>query len=97
VRITYDPAKREWALRERELDFNDAREVFAGPALTVPDLRGDYGEDRYITYGRLHGRMVVLVWTPRGAGRRIISMRKVNAREEKRLGQQLVEVGRDDR
>jgi uncharacterized DUF497 family protein len=79
------------------LDFADAPEVFAGATLTVPDFRGDYGEDRYITYGRLRGRLVVLVWTPRGDERRIISMRKANVREQTRFGQRLGETGRNDR
>ncbi len=35
-----------------------------------------------ITVGLLRGRMVVLVWTQRGAWRRIISMRKANDREQ---------------
>jgi uncharacterized DUF497 family protein len=30
----------------------------------------------------LIGRMVVMVWTPRGEARRIISMRKANEREQ---------------
>jgi uncharacterized DUF497 family protein len=97
VRITSDPAKREWTLRKRELDFKDAREVFAEPTVTLQDVREDYGEDRFITYGYLRGRMVVVVWTPRGKARRIISMRKCNAKEQARIGQQLGEVGRDDR
>jgi uncharacterized DUF497 family protein len=33
------------------------------------------------TVGVLDGRMVILVWTPRGEARRIISMRKANERE----------------
>jgi uncharacterized DUF497 family protein len=97
VRITYDPPKREETLRERGLDFKDTPEVFAGPTLTRLDLREDYGEDRYQTFGYLRGRMVMLVWTPRGRARRIISMRKCNAKEQARLGQRLGEAGRDDR
>jgi uncharacterized DUF497 family protein len=97
VRITYDPAKRESTLLERRLDFRDAAEVFAGRTLMRPDLRENYGEDRYQTFGYLRGRMVVVVWTPRGKARRIISMRKCNAKEQARIGQQLGEVGRDDR
>ena len=31
VRITFDPAKRERALRERGLDFRQAKKVFDGP------------------------------------------------------------------
>lgn len=64
----------------------DAREVFEGSTLTVEDDRQDYDETRFITIGHLAGRMVVLVWTPRGAVRRIISMRKANAREQALYG-----------
>jgi uncharacterized protein len=59
----------------------DAALVFAGDTLTVPDDRQDYGEPRFVTVGFLHSRMVVLVWTRRGISRRIISLRKANARE----------------
>jgi len=97
VRITYDPPKREKTLRERGLDFEDAPEVFAGATLTRQDLRQDYGEDRYQTVGFLRGRMVVVVWTGRGDATHIISMRKANAKEQTRLGQQFAEAGCDDR
>jgi uncharacterized DUF497 family protein len=33
IKITFDPAKRDWTLRERGLDFEHAAEVFAGPTL----------------------------------------------------------------
>ena len=59
-----------------------AGEMFAGATLTIADDRKDYGEPRFITIGRLDGRMVVAVWTPRGAARRIISLRKANDREQ---------------
>ena len=49
--------------------------MFAGRTVTVQDARRHYGEDRFITAGHLAGRCVVLVWTPRGEARRIISMR----------------------
>ncbi len=66
-----------------------AAEIFAGPTLTIPDDRADYGEPRFITIGRLGGRMVVTVWTPRGAARRIISLRKANDREQALYGDRL--------
>ena len=56
--------------------------MFAGLTLTLPDERQDYGEIRYLTYGLLDDRMVAVVWTLRGETRRIISMRKCNAREQ---------------
>ena len=63
-----------------------AEEVLAGATLTVEDDRQDYGEDRSITIGFLDGTMVVLVWTPRDATHRIISMRKANERERTLYG-----------
>lgn len=81
VIITYDPAKREATLRARGLDFEEAAQVFAGLRFTRRDERFAYGEDRYITLGLLHGQVVVVVWTPRDGGRRIISMRQANAKE----------------
>lgn len=59
-----------------------AEEIFIGASMTVEDDRKDYGETRLITVGFLDRRMVVLVWTPRGAARRIISLRKANDREQ---------------
>ena len=81
--ISFDPLKRAIALRDRGLDFADAGEMFMGRTLTIRDDRQDYGEDRYITAGYLKGRAVVVVWTPRGDNRRIISMRHAHAAEEK--------------
>ncbi len=84
--ITFDPAKRALALMERRLDFADAEKVFSSSEIaTFEDERFDYGETRSITDGRLDGRMVMIVWTPRGADRHIISMRHCHAKEERKL------------
>jgi uncharacterized DUF497 family protein len=80
--ISYDPAKRDETLAERGLDFEDAEQVFAGLTLTLPDLRHDYGEGRFQTYGLLDGRLVMVVWTARGEDRQIMPMRKCNEREQ---------------
>lgn len=89
MEISFDPAKRDWTLENRELDFADAVEVFGGPNYRWVDDRRDYGEERVVTIGLLHGRMVVVVWTARGRRRHIISMRKANAREQARYGKYL--------
>ena len=83
--ISFDPAKRARALAERGLDFADAAEVFAGLTAEAEDTREDYGETRIICFGMLRGRLVQVVYTPRGADRHIISMRKANDREKARL------------
>lgn len=64
-------------------------DVFAGRHFTAPDKREHYPEPRFITVGKLQGRMVVMIWTPRGAARRIISMRKANEREQTRYAHTL--------
>jgi len=89
MQIVCDPVKRAKTLEERGLDMHLAGQVLAGKHFTAPDGRTDYGEPRYITIGEMAGRMVVLVWTPRGAARRIISMRKANAREQERYARHL--------
>ena len=86
MKITFDPAKRAFTLAERGLDFEDAAEVFLSDTLDFPDDRRDYGELRILTVGHLRGRMLIVVWTPRGSARHVISMRKANAREKARFG-----------
>ena len=82
MKITFDPAKRAATLAERGLDMEQVKKVFDGPHETVADDRANYGEDRWITFGWLSGRLVVVIWTLRGAIRRIISLRKANDREQ---------------
>ena len=81
--ITFDPTKRARTLKERGLDLAEADQVFAGQWVAVVDERFDYGETRFITAGFLRKRMVVMVWTPHGNDRHIISMRHCHEKEEK--------------
>jgi uncharacterized DUF497 family protein len=85
MEISYDPEKRAKTLAERELDFEDAVQVFAGVALTIEDDRRDYGETRFQTMGVLNDHLVMIVWTQREETLHIISMRKCNDREKKKF------------
>jgi hypothetical protein len=89
VEISFDPLKRTVTLEKRGLDFAEAGRVFAGLNVTRPDDRFDYPELRFQTVGRLDGRVVMVVWTETKHGRRIISMRKCNEREQERYGRDL--------
>lgn len=82
--IVFDPAKRAQTLARRGLDFADAGSVIDGVKYQFVDDRHDYGEERITTIGLLDGRMMVVVWTRRGEDRHVISMRKANAREQRR-------------
>ena len=76
-------------MNDRGIDFADAALVFSGTTLDYQDDRKDYGETRMISVGYLHSRLMVVIWTPRGDSRHIISMRKANEREQTRFGQRL--------
>jgi uncharacterized DUF497 family protein len=82
MNLEFDQDKRDKTLLERGLDFARAAEVFEGVYFTGRDERFEYEEERFITIGKLDASLVVLVWTPRGKVRRIISMRKANDREK---------------
>ena len=82
MNLEFDQDKRDKTLLERGLDFARAAEVFEGVYFTGRDERFEYEEERFITIGQLDSSLVVLVWTPRGKVRRIISMRKANDREK---------------
>ncbi len=81
----WDEAKRRLTLAERGLDFAEAGLIFAGPHFTRVDDRRDYGDARFVTAGFLRERFVVVVWSPRENGRRIISMRHGHGREKARF------------
>ena len=89
MQIEFDTDKRDRTLAERGLDCARVAEVFAGCQLTRLHDRTDYGEERFVTAGWLDGRIVLVVWTLRGDARRIISMRKTNERESKKLAPHL--------
>jgi len=82
VEISFDRAKRQSTLAARGLDFADAARVFEGPVFEAEDTRFAYPEQRYSTIGLLDGRMIVIIWTETVNGRRVISMRKANDREQ---------------
>ena len=62
----WDKSKSRENLSKHGLSFDDAQAVFSGQCVTFEDTRGDYGEQRFITLGRIEGRLVVIAHTPRG-------------------------------
>ena len=83
----WDDAKATINREKHGLAFEDAPLVFKGQTVTRPDLRQHYGEPRFLTFGTLHGRVVVIAHTFRNDATRIISMRYANAREQARFRQ----------
>ena len=83
MKFEWDEVKRQANLRKRRLDFADAETVFAGATFTFEDDRFEYGEDRYITLGLLHGTVVVIAHTEWKEVIRVISMRKATKNEQR--------------
>jgi uncharacterized DUF497 family protein len=55
MKFTWDEKKRITNLRHHGFDFVDAPSVFDGLTFTYEDDRFDYGEQRFVTLGMLHG------------------------------------------
>ena len=82
MEFEWDDAKSEACFLERGFDFEYAAQAFFDPDHRVtPDTRRAYGEDRLQLMGRIDGRVLMMVYTPRARRFRIISAGKANARE----------------
>jgi hypothetical protein len=84
LELEWDERKRQNALQRRQLDFADVERFEPESVRTEPDLRKDYGEPRFNSFGYLDSVLCTFCWTPRNGRVRIISMRKANDRERKK-------------
>ena len=79
----WDEQKRSENLDKHGLDFTEAELSFQwDTALIEPSPRD--GEMRWRAIGYIGGRLHILIYTERDSSIRIISLRKANAREERR-------------
>ena len=82
MRVEWDETKRTENLRKHSIDFVGAEALFEGFTVTVEDDRFNYGEQRFVTFGTLEGRILAVVSTEQNDVIRIISVRKATRREE---------------
>lgn len=78
----WDEDKRKSNLRDHGIDFVGIEQLFDGETVTILDDRFDYGEERFVTFGLLEGRVVAVVHTETDELIRIISVRKATKNEE---------------
>ncbi len=83
MKFAWDEAKRESNIEKHGLDFADVPPMFDHDVFTIEDTRFDYGETRYITFGLLQFRVIVVAHTDEDGTIRIISARKATKNEEK--------------
>ncbi len=84
MKIDFDPAKSARNVRERGLPFELAAAVLANVIGEFIDDRRDYGEERFVAFGMVVGRLFCVVYTKRDETIRVISLRKANSKEVKR-------------
>lgn len=86
--VEWDDDKDRRCRSERGFSFADVLPAFRDERRTVAvDDRYDYGEVRFRLFGRVAGRLFVIVFTKRGNVVRIISARRANAKERNRYGE----------
>jgi hypothetical protein len=96
----WDEAKCVANLRKHGIDFTDVPAVFDGDILTVEDDRYSYGEQRFVTFGLLQGRVIAVVHAEREDCTRIISARTTKYEQRiyfEQLSNCLATIGRDER
>ena len=79
--ITFDPVKGAANVAKHGVSLALAKDLDWETLCAKPDTRQVYGEARLIGYALMGTRLFCVVFTDRGADRRIISLRKANARE----------------
>ncbi len=92
----WNPRKREINLRDRKIDFDDAREVLRGYTFIRRSDR--HGEVRYQIFGYLQGREVAFICTLRGPLCWIISARRASKAKRRKYYDRLAglaEAGED--
>ena len=82
-KYSWDSDKRESVLCIRGLDFVVLADfVFADPNITIrPDVRRDYGEERFLAYAQVGDIRLCLCYTPRGARKHLITIFKIHKKE----------------
>ena len=80
--LEWDEAKNRVNIRKHGIAFEMAQLIFKSTFFTKLDLRNAYGEDRFISIGKIDDIVVlVVVHTDRNERTRIISARPASRKE----------------
>lgn len=81
MRFEWDEKKNQANRQNHGLDFKQAAQITA--LIVEPDVREDYGEDRWIGFGLMGDTVVALVFTlPSPEIIRVLSLRKADKDEQ---------------
>jgi uncharacterized DUF497 family protein len=82
----WSETKRKSNLSKHGVDFATIEYFVWEEAVVIPDNRKNYGESRFLAFGRIGDRLHCLTFSVRSENIRIISFRKANSREVERYG-----------
>jgi len=71
----WDEGKRQQNLHKHGIDFVDAIQLWSHFHIEIPSEQKLHGEERFLAIGKIDGRLVTVIFTRRGATRRLISAR----------------------
>lgn len=90
MQFEWDEGKNEINIRKHGIDFEDVKDMFNHPMLTLVDDREDYGEERWVGVGWVQQLIGVVVYVERHEDTiRIISARKATNHEVRRYEQSI--------
>ncbi|MFT3791454.1 MAG: BrnT family toxin [Rudaea sp.] len=84
MKIEFDPTKDAANAARHGVSLAEAQRIEWNLLVAHTDDRKDYREVRMVGYAPIGERLYCVVFTDRGETRRIISLRKANAREVKK-------------
>ncbi len=84
MRIDFDSVKNDINIAKHNISFERIVECDWNLAKVEKDTRFNYGEERFIAFVPLEGRLYQVVFTVRNDLMRIISFRKANNKERAR-------------
>ena len=84
--VLWDPVKDKINLQKHGLPLSFGESVLRNAIHSFEDRRMNYGERRFVTFGKVDGRLFVAMSVPREDCVRLISVRRANAREQRRYG-----------
>lgn len=82
MRVEWDEAKRRSNIRRHGIDFAAVEKVLDDATITFLDDRFDYGELRFLTFGLLNDKVLVITHTETDEVIRVISVRKASKNEQ---------------
>src|SRR6185503_18466217 len=78
----WEEARRQENMRQNGVDFVRAAQMFNNPVLEREDLNRFHGERRFVALGHVDDFYMVVMWSPRGKRRRLVSAWRADRDDE---------------